>query len=245
MRHVVALSGGKDSTALALALREREPREYQFVCTPTGDELPDMVDHLAFLHRELGGITPLTCGRSLAGLVREQKALPNWRMRFCTRQLKIEPFLGYMMRIAPATAYVGLRADEPERQGTVYDDVPGVEQRFPLREWGWNRADVESYLAHRGVVVPERTDCARCFFQTLGEWWLLWKNHPLIYASAEAEEEATGHTYRSPGRDSWPASLRELRVEFEKGAQPRGVSQTSLFDGGDAMRRATCRVCTL
>lgn len=26
--HIVALSGGKDSTALALALAEREPREY-------------------------------------------------------------------------------------------------------------------------------------------------------------------------------------------------------------------------
>lgn len=45
--HVVALSGGKDSTALALRLKEIEPREYQYVCTPTGDELPDLGNMLA------------------------------------------------------------------------------------------------------------------------------------------------------------------------------------------------------
>ena len=33
-RHVVALSGGKDSTALALALHEKEPRDYDYVITP-------------------------------------------------------------------------------------------------------------------------------------------------------------------------------------------------------------------
>ena len=49
---IVALSGGKDSTAMALRLAEIEPRQYQFVCTPTGDELPEMVDH--WLH--LGGL---------------------------------------------------------------------------------------------------------------------------------------------------------------------------------------------
>ena len=43
--HVVALSGGHDSTALALLLNEREPRPYNYVCTPTGDELPEMFEH--------------------------------------------------------------------------------------------------------------------------------------------------------------------------------------------------------
>ena len=38
MKHVVALSGGKDSTAMALELAEREPRDYVYVCTPTGNE---------------------------------------------------------------------------------------------------------------------------------------------------------------------------------------------------------------
>ena len=52
--HVVALSGGKDSTCLAMALAEREPRDYTYVCTPTGDELPDMLTHWWKLEGILG-----------------------------------------------------------------------------------------------------------------------------------------------------------------------------------------------
>ena len=48
MKHVVALSGGKDSTALALRLAEIEPREYIYVCTPTGNEPPEMFAHWKF-----------------------------------------------------------------------------------------------------------------------------------------------------------------------------------------------------
>ena len=44
-KHVVALSGGKDSSAMALALKMFEPADYTFVCTPTGDELPEMDAH--------------------------------------------------------------------------------------------------------------------------------------------------------------------------------------------------------
>ena len=45
MNHIVALSGGKDSTAMTLRLAKVEPRDYRYVITPTGDELPEMYDH--------------------------------------------------------------------------------------------------------------------------------------------------------------------------------------------------------
>jgi len=51
---IVALSGGKDSTALALRLMEVEPKPYQFCITPTGRELPEMVEHWAKLGCLLG-----------------------------------------------------------------------------------------------------------------------------------------------------------------------------------------------
>ena len=44
--HIIGLSGGKDSTCLALLLKEHEPRPYNYVCTPTGNELPDMLEAL-------------------------------------------------------------------------------------------------------------------------------------------------------------------------------------------------------
>lgn len=241
MAHVVALSGGKDSTAMALRLAEIEPREYVYVCTPTGDELPEMFAHWRRLSELLGAPILPVMGGTLKGLVNKWQALPNWRQRWCTRKLKIEPFAAWMMQQPkPLTFYVGLRADEPERDGGDYAAVPDVDMRFPLREQGWREADVWAYLDQRGVSIPERTDCARCFYQTLGEWWRLWKEHPEIYADAEAQEVAIGHTWRSPGRDDWPTALADLRADFERGRIPRGnPAQPDLFRG------MQCRACRI
>lgn len=240
--HVVALSGGKDSTAMALRLAELEPRNYTYVCTPTGDELPEMFEHWRGLAERLGKPLVPVMGGTLSGLVEKQQALPNWRQRWCTRMLKIEPYAAWLMQQSKLhdeiVSYVGLRADEPDREGGDYKAVPGVVMDFPLRRWGWGLREVLRYLQDRDVTIPERTDCARCFYQTLSQWWNLWKQHPDIYADAEREETMTGHTYRSPGRDTWPAPLAELRREFERGRIPSGAAANMDLFGG-----MQCRVC--
>jgi len=233
--HVVALSGGKDSCAMALRLAEVEPREYQYVCTPTGNELPEMVQHWQRLETLLGQPILRLGDRTLAGLIFEQRALPNWRMRWCTRMLKIEPFQAFVAERLPCTLYVGLRADELGREGVTYKEGE-VTQRFPLREWGWGIKHVQDYLACKSVKVPKHTDCAACFFQTLAEWYVLWREHPKEYAQAEAWEEFTGHVLRSPQRDSQPAGLRLLRAKFETGWVPKGRAAMS-------ERKAMCAVC--
>jgi len=249
--HIVALSGGKDSTAMALRLAEIEPdTPYTYVCTPTGDEFPEMFEHWRRLGERLGSrLLPIT-GSTLKTICEQEKALPNWHMRFCTKLLKINPFKTFLLGAIPAVSYVGLRADEEDRAGVDWSpshyggsaklSAPGaVEQRYPLREWVWGIADVLDYLNAQGIEIPPRTDCVRCFYQTLGEWWKLWSYHRELYADAEAMEAKFGHTFRSPSRDSWPASLAELRRKFEAGQVPRNANQLDLF------RRATCRVCTL
>ena len=220
---------------MALRLREVEPTtDFRFVCTPTGNELPAMIDHWAALQDLLNmRLVVLGSGHSLGSLIQHYNALPNWRQRWCTRQLKIEPFERYLRDNLPAVTYVGIRADETDREGMTA--LAGVSRRFPLVEWGWGLADVIGYLESRGVTVPERTDCAACFFQTLGEWYALWRDHPAHYAQAEAWERATGHTLRSPSRDSRPASLAELRRQFESGYAPQ---RARMHD-----RKVMCSVC--
>lgn len=147
MMHVIALSGGKDSTATALRLAEIEPRDYTYVCTPTGDELPEMFAHWRNLGALLGKPILPIMGGSLKGLVARFNAIPNWRQRWCTRMLKIEPFAAWLMQQPkPVTCYIGLRADEEDRAGGNYKTVPGVAMRYPLREWGWHKCDVLAYL---------------------------------------------------------------------------------------------------
>ena len=228
---------------MALRLVETEPRDYQFVITPTGDELPEMIAHWKHLSRVLGSpLKAVSSGFSLNGLIRHYGALPNWRQRWCTRQLKIVPFKAYLLSQMPATAYIGLRFDEQGRAGVSYEGVEGITQRFPLREWGWSKSNVLNYLDEKKIVVPLRTDCARCYHQRIGEWYRLWKGHPEIFAQAEDQERETGHTFRGPNRDSWPTSLVDLRAEFEKGRFPKGENQLELFASD---RKGMCSFCRM
>lgn len=238
MKHIVWVSGGKDSTALALRLKELNPKiDYIFACTPTGDELPEMVNHWAWLDKELGGLKFLHYPGGLKALIEEQKALPNFRMRFCTRLLKIKVAIEFMKSLGPCKSYVGLRSDEEERKGGIFGE--DVEQIYPFREWGWGLLEVMEYLNNLGVKIPSRTDCARCPFQSLLEWWNLWALYPETYLDAQAQEEKYGHTFRSGTRDTWPTSLKDLAKAFESGLRPRGAGQMELFES------QACRVCSL
>lgn len=244
--HVVALSGGKDSTALALRLAEIEPREYLYVCTPAGDEPDEMWEWWKQLGVILGSQVKPIVETNLKECIARNKMLPNFRARFCTRQIKIEPYRRFLKRLCAdgkVISYVGLRADEEGRAGGAYDDIEGVESRFPFREWGWTLGNVLGYLMQRDIVVPERTGCRRCYHQRIGEWWRLWANDRETYLDAEADEERIGGTYRTPGRDSWATGLKELRLEFESGKVPKEANQTQLFR--PTMTAGGCRVCAM
>jgi len=245
---LIAFSGGKDSTAMILRLHEVEPetvKAARVISSPTGDELPGVVEHLQRVAAMVDKpIEP--CGEhTLDELIEAQRAIPNTRFRWCTKMLKVQPVLRLLRSLDDPEMLVGLRFDEPERRGIYSDDV---RMRFPLREWGWTVDDVWGYLRAAGISVPPRTDCARCPFQRLHEWRQLWRDHPAIYAAAEAQEIAYGHTFRSDSRDTWPADLAALRLEFEKGRPMVGDSkrlQLSLFDEDEDDAPRACRVCSL
>lgn len=232
MTRIVALSGGKDSTALALRLVEVEPAAYQFCYTPTGQELPAMVEHWAKLGCLLGSPLVRIPGPTLLERIIAYKTLPNFMMRYCTREVKIEPFIKYAANLAPAVCYVGIRADEVNgddaREGTNWNGIEGVTQDLPLVRWGWGVNRVREYLRERGVTIPERTDCDCCYHQRIGEWWRLWRDHIDRWMKLEALEIWTGHTFRSEHRDSWPASMNGMRKRFENGFVPNGAAQTNL-----------------
>lgn len=229
---VVAFSGGKDSTAMALRLSEMGA-DFRLLHTATGNELPGVREHLERVVAATGAELIDLEAPTLEELINEQECLPSWRMRWCTRMIKIEPMARWLHENRGCMLAVGLRADELGRVGGTYDNADaGIS--YPLREWGWNEQRVIEYCSERGYSPPDRTDCAVCFFQTLSEWWTLWKEHPELYAQGEQWEKQIGHTFRSPSRDTQPASMADLRLKFEAGYTPR-----------QTRRKTTCRVCSM
>jgi hypothetical protein len=218
---------------MALEMADRgDP--FSLLHTPTGDEFPEVAEHVERIASLVGADLILPPAPTLDGLIADYQALPNFRQRWCTRQIKIEPAIEWCKAHPGSTLLVGLRSDEEQRRG-LYGDL--VKYRYPLREWGWGLAEVLERTAD--VCIPPRTDCGLCFFQRISDWQRLWLDRPGHYEWGEQLEEWTGHTFRTPGRDTWATPLAELRREFERGREPHdSARQMGMFG-------EQCRVCSL
>ena len=98
-RHVLGISGGKDSAALAVFMRQHHPElDLQYYFTDTGKELPEVYEFLGSLEGFLGKpILRLNPQRDFDFWLREYgNFLPSPRTRWCTRQLKLVPFRNWI-----------------------------------------------------------------------------------------------------------------------------------------------------
>ncbi len=137
------ISGGKDSAALAIYMRDRVPEMEYFFCD-TGRELPETYEYLQRLETVLGKpIARLNADRDFDHwLWVFGGALPSPQMRWCTKNLKIKPFEAWIGDDSVCT-YIGIRADE-DREGYI-SRKPNVTARFPFKEDGLVKEDI---LAH-------------------------------------------------------------------------------------------------
>lgn len=220
-RHILGISGGRDSAALAVYMRQHHPElpiEYFF--TDTGKELPEVYSFLDKLYGFLGKpIQRLNPERGFDfWLDQYDNFLPSPRTRWCTRQLKLRPFEHWLKADLEAGtiihSYVAIRADEPNREG-YQATHPNMKVHFPLRDAGIDRAGVLEILDQSDVGEPEyykwrsRSGCTFCFYQQKIEWVRLAENHPDRFAEAVSYEK-TALKDGSPFTWSQGESLTEL-----------------------------------
>jgi hypothetical protein len=199
--HVLGLSGGKDSAALAVFMRQRFPAlNIRYFFTDTGKELPEVYEFLAKLEGFLGKpIERLNPNRDFDFWLREYgHFLPSPRTRWCTRQLKLLPFKNWVRPWLAAGdivhSYVAIRADEEHREALVsqHDDL---HVKLPFREYGIDKQGVLDLLDAAGVGLPKyygwrsRSGCTFCFFQQKIEWVRLRDQHPESYEEAKRYEK--------------------------------------------------------
>lgn len=220
-RHILGISGGRDSASLAVYMRQYHPHlplEYFF--TDTGKELPEVYSFLDKLEGFLGKpILRLNPDRDFDFWLDEYgNFLPSPRTRWCTRQLKLRPLEHWLKEDLEAGttihSYVAIRADEPSREG-YQATHPNMLVHFPLREAGIDRAGVLEILDQSDVGEPEyykwrsRSGCTFCFYQQKIEWVRLAENHPDRFAEA-IDYEKTALKDGSPFTWSQGESLTEL-----------------------------------
>lgn len=217
-RHVLGISGGKDSSALAIYMRGKVPQMEYFFCD-TGAELPETYDYLNRLEAALGKeIVRLNTTRDFDHWLQVyQGTLPNASMRWCTKNLKIKP-LEEWLGDSPAISYVAIRSDE-NRLGYV-STKPNIKAVFPFREDGIDRDGVNRILDESGIGLPAyyewrtRSGCYFCFFQRKHEWVGLADRHPELFERAvDYEDKVNYQATAMQGRQyTWSQgeSLREL-----------------------------------
>lgn len=194
MRHILGLSGGKDSAALAVVMREKIP-EMEYVFCDTHKELRETYEFLDRLKARLNiKINYLSAERGFDHWLDVYGGmLPSPQVRWCTRQLKISPFEKFIGD-DEAMSYIAIRADEPEREG-YKSTKPNITVSFPFRELGIGKADVFRILDESNIGVPKyyswrtRSGCTFCFFQRKFEWVMLAEKHPDKFAEAVRYEE--------------------------------------------------------
>ena len=223
-RHVLGLSGGKDSAALAVYMRQHFPElEIDYFFTDTGDwHRTGRLE--GFLGRPIQYLNP---HRGFDFWLRQYNSfLPSPTTRWCTRKLKLEPFKQWVRPWLEAGdkvySYVAIRADEEHREGMVAQH-DNLLVKLPFREHGVDKQGVIEILEGSGLGLPKyydwrsRSGCTFCFFQQKIEWVRLKERHPEAYEAAKGYEK-TALEHGSPF--TW--TQRETLTELE---QPERVAE--------------------
>lgn len=266
VRHVLNVSGGKDSSALALLMAGRIPglehfkqNDMEYVFCDTQKELPETYEYLSRLEAELGAkIIKLN---AKAGFDHWHKVfggyLPSPRNRWCTKMLKLKPFEAHVGE-DNVVSYVGLRADE-DRIGYL-SKKPNIKTRYPLREAGIDYNGVIQILEDSGLGLPTfmkwgRTNsgCTFCFFQTPFEWVKLLQNYPEYFEEAMKYETFDEN---DPNKQfTWIADYplsklldpkereRILKQGIQKGSPKPSSKLVSIFSGREESNETACLMC--
>ncbi len=262
-RHILSLSGGKDSAALAVYMRDRVP-EMEYIFHDTGHELPETYQYLARLEAYLGRKVQATRPdynfdkwlQIYGGMI------PSSRRRWCTRKLKLEPFESFV-GTDPVVNYIGLRADE-DREGYI-STKGNIRAVYPFREAGLKLRDIHEILENAGLGLPSytnwgrtRSGCYFCFFQQKIEWVRLKETHPLLFEKAKEFESvgtSTGNRFFWSENESLaelerPERIEEIKRKWEQGREKAKQSSNKLVQilgngEWDEEEREGCLICQI
>lgn len=239
VRHILSLSGGKDSAALAVYMRDRIP-EMEYIFHDTDKELPETYEYLSRLEAILGKkIMYTTADHGFdKWLAVYGGMIPSPQRRWCTKMLKLRPFEQFVGD-DPVMNYVGLRADE-RREGYI-SHKPNITPVYPFWEDGLGRSDIFRILEESGLGLPTfmkwgrtRSGCYFCFFQKKIEWVRLKERYPELFERAKEYEYAN-----KKNGNAFYWNREEPLVELERPERMEAIKQ-KWADDREKAKKDTC-----
>jgi len=193
IRHIMGLSGGKDSTALAVLLHKEIPEMEYFFCD-THRELPETYEYLDRIKARLGIHIEYLCAERDFDhwLTLHGGYLPSPKRRWCTEEMKIKPLENFIGE-DEVVSYIAIRADE-DRSGYI-STKPNIRPIYPFKEQNITIKEVGELLEDSGIGFPRyyewrtRSGCYFCFFQRKYEWVKLSEEHPDLFQKAIEYEQ--------------------------------------------------------
>lgn len=265
VRHILSLSGGKDSAALAIYLRDRVP-DMEYIFHDAGKELDETYEFLARIEAYLGKpVHRTTPPNSFDHWYKVYgEIVPSNHRRWCTRMLKLKPFEDWIGD-DNVINYVGIRADE-DRIGYI-STKPNIKAVFPFREDGMVYADIVRILEQSGVGMPTytnwgrtRSGCYFCFYQQKIEWVRLKEKYPHRYEEAKAYEKPNkinGNIFYWNSDESLsdiekPERMAEITANWEKAQErkrasrkDKGLMSVLAHHEVEEDARQGCNICSL
>lgn len=153
IRHILGISGGKDSAALAIYLKQRYPElKIEYYNSDTGCELEETELLIDRLEAYLGKIVRLRAAQDSPEptpfhhfLKAAGGFLPSPQARWCTQKMKLQEFERYVGDDV-AISYVGIRGDE-DRDGYI-SSKPNIQAIFPFRKNIWSLDVINKVLGN-------------------------------------------------------------------------------------------------
>lgn len=156
IRHVIGISGGKDSAALAIYLKNKYPSlDLEYYFCDTGKELDETYDVIKNLEVYLGKKIKIL--KAAEGSHADPfdhyvkfkgKFLPSTFNRWCTKNLKLDPFEKWIGNDL-VVSYVGIRGDE-NREGYI-SKKGTVQSIFPFRRNIWSEDLITKLLKNENI----------------------------------------------------------------------------------------------
>lgn len=236
---IASFGGGTDSTAMLIRWVELGLPLHLVLFADTGGEKPHTYDHIERFDVWLRthGAPGITVVSSPTVTLEEdclnRKALPSiaYGFKTCSQRFKLQPQDKYLNNWQPAidvwargekvVKLIGYDATE-ERRAKEYESEK-YQNRYPLIEWGWDRARCVSAIVNAGLPLPGKSACFFCPSSKKQEILELKKRYPDLMARAIAMEQNAHLTdIKGLGRDFAWGDL----VSWDE-------KQTKLFEDSD------------